>query len=111
MADAAYEVRLTLGAERDLQDLYRNLADRRSTARAETLLDNILGAIETLEHFPDRGATPGELAALGIRDYRQIVLSPYRITYRVIDTTVFIVLIVDGRRDMQALLERRLLGP
>jgi len=111
MAEIAYEVRLTLGAEKDLQALYRDLAERRSTAQAETLLDTILGAIEALEHFPDRGATPGELAALGIRDYRQILLSPYRIIYRVIGATVFISLIADGRRDMQALLERRLLGP
>ncbi len=110
MSGTTYEVRLTLGAERDLQILYRNIAERRSTAQAEALLDMILGAIETLEHFPDCGAAPNELAALGIRDYRQIVHLPYRIIYRVVDATVFISLIADGRRDMRALLERRLLG-
>ena len=109
--EATYEVRLTLGAENDLQVLYRNIADHRSETHAEALLDTILGAIESLERFPDRGAIPGELTTLGIRDYRQIVLSPYRIIYRVIHTTVFISLIADGRRDMQALLERRLLCP
>ena len=47
---------------------------------------------------------------LGIRDFRQILLPPYRLIYRVMDGTVFILLIADGRRDVQALLERRLLS-
>ncbi|NBS83035.1 MAG: type II toxin-antitoxin system RelE/ParE family toxin, partial [Betaproteobacteria bacterium] len=35
---------------------------------------------------------------------------PYRVIYRVADNKVIIYLIVDGRRDMQAVLARRLLG-
>jgi toxin ParE1/3/4 len=44
------------------------------------------------------------------RDFRQLGLAPYRIIYRVIAQEVFVLLIADGRRDMQGLLERRLLG-
>jgi len=39
----------------------------------------------------------------------QCRFKPYRIIYRVMDKTVYVLLIVDGRRDMQPLLERRLL--
>jgi len=53
---------------------------------------------------------PRELEALGILDYRQLALPPYRLIYRVAAKKVFIFVIADGRRDMQALLERRLLG-
>jgi toxin ParE1/3/4 len=69
----------------------------------------LLDTIGTLERFPMRGNVPGELEALGVADYRQILLAPYRLIYRVIDATVFIVVIADGRRDMQTLLEQRLL--
>lgn len=76
--------------------------------------DHVAGQIEkaflSLGESPERGAYPKELLALGIREYREIFFQPYRIIYRVIDKNVFVLLIVDGRRDMQALLQRRLLG-
>lgn len=108
---SGFEVRLTLGAETDLRSLHGYVLETRSAAQADALLDNILEAVETLETLPERGAVPAELAALGLRDYRQLVVSPYRIIYRAIDRTVYVLVIADGRRDMQALLERRLLTP
>ena len=51
-----------------------------------------------------------ELLALGIREYREIFFKPYRMIYRVMDKNVYVLLIADGRRDMQTLLQRRLLG-
>jgi toxin ParE1/3/4 len=110
MAATSYEVRLTLGAEKDLQALYDYLFDHRSPDHADALLGALFEAIDTLERFPDRGVVPKELAAVGIREYRQILLPPYRIIYRVMDATVYILLIADGRRDMQSLLEQRLLN-
>ncbi|HDR16533.1 MAG TPA: hypothetical protein ENN79_13840, partial [Desulfobacteraceae bacterium] len=53
---------------------------------------------------------PKELLALGIREYREIFFKPYRIIYRVMDKNVYVLLIADGRRDMQTLLQRRLLA-
>jgi toxin ParE1/3/4 len=50
------------------------------------------------------------LLALGIREYRQTFFRPYRLIYRVMDRRVYIYLIADGRRNMQSLLARRLLG-
>jgi hypothetical protein len=32
------------------------------------------------------------------------------VTHRIIDKTIYVLLIADGRRDMQTLLQRRLLG-
>ena len=45
----------------------------------------------------------------GIREYREIVFKPYRIIYRVMEDNVYVLVIADGRRDMQTLLQRRLL--
>lgn len=60
--------------------------------------------------MPLRGVNPRELAELGIREYRQVFFKPYRIIYRVVADRVYIYLIADGRRNMQSLLSRRLLG-
>ena len=110
MAKPPYAVLLTSGAERDLEAIYDYLAEHRTAEDAAALLDAILEKVGALEHFPERGSVPKELAGLGIEEFRQILHRHYRMIYRVIGRKVFVSAIADGRRDMQALLERRLLG-
>lgn len=105
-----FEVLLTAGAQRDLEAIYDYIAEADGRARADQVLDELLNVSEQLAEFPERGAHPKELLALGIREYRQVFFEPYRVIYRVIGQQVFITVIADGRRDMQALLTRRLLG-
>jgi toxin ParE1/3/4 len=66
--------------------------------------------VESPATFPESGSHPKELLALGIREYRQAAFKPYRVIYRTVGKRAFIFLIADGRRDMQSLLARRLLG-
>jgi toxin ParE1/3/4 len=72
-------------------------------------LANIEKVFGSLSESPDRGVYPKELLALGIRDYREIFFKPYRVIYRVAGDVVHVFLIADGLRDMQTLLQRRLL--
>lgn len=105
-----YKVLLTAGAERDLEALYDHLAQYDSPDRAEHVLDKLMQIAESLAAFPERGAHPPELLALGMREYRQVFFKPYRVIYRIIGKQVFIYVIADGRRDMKSLLARRLLA-
>ena len=59
MAATSYEVRLTLGAESDLQAIYDHVFEYRSPAQADDLLGDVLEVIDTLERFPDRARRPG----------------------------------------------------
>jgi toxin ParE1/3/4 len=105
-----YEVLLTQGAEHDLESIYDYIAKSDSPANADILLRRLLKVADSLAEFPERGAYPKELIALGIREYRQASFKPYRVIYRVLGRNVYIYLIADGRRDMQSLLAHRLLG-
>jgi toxin ParE1/3/4 len=105
-----YEVLITQGAERDLEEIYDHIAEFDSPEKADYVLSRLLEVAERLATFPDRGPHPKELQALGIREYRQTYFKPYRLIYRVIGKQVFIYLIADGRREMQSLLAGRLLG-
>lgn len=58
-----------------------------------------------IAHF----AYPQKLSSLGVREYREVFFKPYRIVYRVSKQTVYVYLIADGRRNMEVLLNRRLL--
>lgn len=105
-----YEVLLTEGAERDLEAIYDYVADFDSPASTGHVLDKLFETIETLMTFPERGSHSKELLVLGIRDFRQTFFKPYRVIYRIVEQRVYIYLIADGRRDMQSLLARQLLG-
>jgi toxin ParE1/3/4 len=104
-----HAVRLSRSAERDLADIARYLSHNASPAVASAFLDTMLERIAELEQFPARGAVPRELETLGITTFRQLSAKPWRIIYRTDETTVTILLIADSRRDMQTLLEKRLL--
>ena len=100
---------MTRDAERDLEGLYDFVFEHDSPRSAQRLLDQIETKLGKLADFPERGNHPRELAALGVTDYREVFFKPYRIIYRVLNKRVYVYLIVDGRRDMQTLLQRRLL--
>ena len=105
-----YQVLLTEDAQRDLEQLHDYITEFDTPANADYVLNRVLEVAASLAAFPERGAYPKELLALGIREYRQTSFKPYRVIYRVIGKRVYIYLIADGRRDMQSLLSRRLLG-
>jgi toxin ParE1/3/4 len=86
----SFEVLLTADAVRDLEEIADCIAAHDSPVKAARVLDRIEAVIAGLAKFPERGAYPGELLALGMQEYRE---------------TFF-----DGRRDLQSLLARRLLG-
>ena len=105
-----YSVVLTKGAERDLETIYDYIAEHDSPEKANYLLDQLIKITQDLTQNPTRGRYPKELVALGIKEYRQVSFKPYRVIYRLSENQVIIYVIADGRREMQAVLARRLLG-
>ncbi len=75
---------------------------------AAEIIDNLEEAINSLSDFPEQGSFPKELLALGIKQYRQLIVKSYRIIYEPLTDKVIIHAVFDGRRDMQNLLMRRL---
>ena len=105
-----FEVLLTDGAERDLASIHDYIAEFDCVANANYVLDELMDVVESLSKFPECGRYPKELVGLGIKEYRQTFFKPYRVIYRVTGSQVIIYLVADGRRDMQTVLARRLLG-
>jgi len=105
-----YTVVVSAEAERDLDDLASYITEHDSIERAIDVSLKIEQSFSALAAFPNRGAHPKELLDYGNRDFREVHFKPYRILYRVLADKVVVVLIADGRRDMRALLARRLLG-
>jgi toxin ParE1/3/4 len=100
---------MTDDAARDLDELYSYIDRHDVPGKADLVLGRIEKILASLADTPERGVYPRELLDLGIKEYREVFFKPYRIIYRVIGDGVFVLLIADGRRDMQSLLQRRLL--
>lgn len=63
----------------------------------------------TLCTTPLRGRLVPEVAQYEIANYRELVIPPYRLVYRVGEATVWVVGLFDSRRDLESILLSRLL--
>ena len=106
-----YSVELTRSAAADLDDTVTWIARTDSLSSAIQVLDKIQSRIDSLNQQLERGAIPPELKNLGIDKYREVFFKPYRIIYQIKERRVVINVIADGRRNMSALLQRRLTAP
>lgn len=109
-----YRVVFTNAALQDLDEIADYIANLHGARQALYVAREIRKRVETLKVFPDRGAHLQELVDLGAGgtlDYRQLHWKPYRIVYFVSGRVVNIMLIADDRRDMPALLMKRLVCP
>ena len=97
---AKFGVLLTEGAEQDLEAIHDYISEFDCVANANYVLDGLMGAVESLSKFPERGSFPKELVCLGIKEYRQTIFKPYRVICRVTGNRVIIYMIADGRREM-----------
>jgi plasmid stabilization system protein ParE len=64
-----------------------------------------------LDKFPGRGRIVPELDQHGIRQYRELVMAPWRIVYRVDGAIVYVMAVLDSRRNLEDLLLERLSRP
>ena len=105
----AFLVQLTEDAARDLAEIYDYLDHHHSPAKATDVLEQIESRFLSFSEYPRNGSYPKELLELGIQGYRQVLCHPDRIIYRVLRQHRYVLVIADGRRNMQTLLQRRLL--
>lgn len=104
-----FQVFIISEAEEDIFDIYHYIEFTDSLQHALQVADHLKKTCESLAYVPERGHFPPELERIGISDYREIHFKPYRVIYQILRKQVFIHAVLDGRRDLQELLERRLL--
>lgn len=103
-----YKLIWTRTASADLMEIVEFIGED-SSDRALAILDEIERVTARLAVLPLRGRVVPELAVFGIRNYRQIVYSPWRIIYRVAGREVIVFAVLDSRRHLEDILLARLL--
>ncbi len=104
-----HQVLVVAEAEEDIFDIYKYVLRADGRTRGDHVLRKLLETCHSLALMPGRGHSPPELQRVGVRGYREVHFKPYRIIYQIVGRKVFIHCVLDGRRAVQELLERRLL--
>ena len=104
-----YKVFLISDAEEDIFEIYNYVAAHDSPGNANTLFDNLQNACLNLDSFPERGHIPPELERINVSGFLETHFKPYRIIYQIRGNEVYIHCVLDGRRELQELLQQRLL--
>ena len=103
-----FEILWAAAAETDLLGIVEYIAHDNPRAALK-----VLGKIKTgtarLDHSPRRGRIVPELLKHGISRYREIVIKPWRVFYRIEEKEVYVVSVIDGRRNVEDVLLERLL--
>ena len=98
-----YQVTWAAVAKSDLKQIIEYIAID-SPGNAPQILKKIKQKASDLYAMPDRGGIVPELKDQGIHTYRELIIAPWRIIYRISDTTVFVLSVIDSRRNVEDIL-------
>jgi toxin ParE1/3/4 len=107
VAEPKYRVVWAKAAALDLEQIILFVASD-SPFVAEQLLAKIRRKARSLGTSPLRGRIVPELLRLGMRRWRELVIRPYRLIYRVSRHAIVVLAVFDGRRDLEEVLLERL---
>jgi len=91
----------------DLATLLANVNDRHGMEAALAVDTAIERVVRSLESMPERGRMMPELRDRGYTEFRELITAPYRVVYKPVNGEVWLVAIVDGRRDLGELIFER----
>src|SRR5262245_35441321 len=103
-----FRVMWTESASADPEDIIRFIA-KDSLVNARKVYKRLHQRAASLRTFPGRGHIVPELLEVQITDYVELAVQPYRIIYRIQKPDVFVVAVLDARRDLREILAERLL--
>ena len=103
----AFKVHWSAIAEKDLKNIILYIADD-SPLNARTSFQKIKEKASSLTMFPERGRIVPELQDQGIFLYRELIVPPWRIIYRISAKKVYILAVLDSRQNVEDILLKRL---
>ena len=98
-----YLVSWAAAAQNDLKQIIDYIAID-SPGNALQILKKIKQKVSGLYAMPDRGRIVPELKEQGIHTYREMIIAPWRVIYRISDSTVFVLSVIDSRRNVEDIL-------
>jgi len=105
----SYEIIWSETSEKDLTSIIEYIAQDNPSIAYDKLKE-IKQKASCLYSFPHRGRIVPELQEQGITQYRELLVSPWRIIYRTSKKSVYVVSVLDSRQNVEDILLKRLIG-
>jgi toxin ParE1/3/4 len=105
---SSHAVYWTNTAQEDLTAIIDYIASD-SMDRALSIYQKIKNAADKLNNFPERGRIVPELKHHNIEIYRELIIEPWRIIYKIEMDAVFVLAVFDVRRNLEDILLERIL--
>ena len=102
-----YEVIWGSIAETDLKSIIKYIAED-NPSDALKIFKSIKQKTSSLFTFPERGRIVPELRDHGILQYRELIIPPWRILYRIFEKKVYVLSVLDSRQNIEDILLNRL---
>ena len=106
--EKTYRLLWTKSAEADFLNIIEHIKNE-SPKNAKSVFAKIKKHAASSNFFPLKGRVVPELQREGITLYREVVVSPWRILYKVGDDTVYMMAIIDSRQNVEDILIKKLL--
>jgi len=104
-----YEIIWSETSEKDLITIIEYIAQDDSSVAYEKFKE-IKEKTSGLHCFPNRGRIVPELQQQGIIQYRELIISPWRIIYRISENSVYVLSVLDSRQNVEDILLKRLIS-
>lgn len=102
-----YKVYWTKSAKQDLREIIDYIAND-SKKNALDILNRITQKASELKQMPFRCRILPELQDLNIETYRELIINPWRIVFKVNNTEVNVIAVLDGRRNIEDILWQKI---
>ena len=95
-------------AKKDLNEIIKYIAQD-SIETAIQKYEKIKESAEPLVLFPNQGRVIPELLKHNITKFKELIISPWRLMYKIENNVVYVMAVIDGRRNIEDILLQRLL--
>ena len=103
-----YQVVWAKAAENDLKEIIGFILVE-SLGNALKILKNIKEKASSLYTLPEKGRVVPELQDQGISQYRELIIPPWRLIYRIAEHEIYVLSVIDSRRNVEDILLKKLI--
>lgn len=103
MTERTYQVWWTQTARQDLRKIIEYITSD-SEIQARRVYLTIKQKAQNLQQIPLQGRIVPELGYYGIINFRELIIPPWRLIYRTDEHNVWVLAVIDGRRNMEDIL-------
>lgn len=106
----SYEAIWSKNASLDLIEIVSYIKNYSGNKIAKGIYTKIKSEVEYIVDFPKAGIVVPELVDIGITNIYQIIVSPWKIYYKVIENRILVLSVIDGRRNLEEILYKKIIS-